>query len=100
MTIKRPDLPIEVDDVLDGTGNYYSEWVDSSKILSVRVVFNGIGNTVGAAIQESNDTVNIVHAASGLTNGSEVNITGRYFRLWLANSTPGEVVRATVRAVS
>jgi hypothetical protein len=101
MSIKRPDLPIEVEDVLDSTGNYYSEWVDSSKILSVRVAFTySGGNAVSAAIQESNDTVAIVRASSGVTSGSEVNLVGRYFRLWLNGSTPGETVHAAVRAVS
>jgi hypothetical protein len=99
MSIKRPDLPIEVDDVLDSTGNYMSEWVDSSKILSIRVAATGVSYST---VQESNDAVNVVRSLSGVQNGTEVFLTARYFRVQFnaGTSSAGAPVHAAVRAVS
>lgn len=98
----RIDLPWEVEGaVLAGpnTGEYLSDWLDSSGVFKVRVMVSGStgasGNHgVSVSIQQSINAVDVI-----ATSGSvESEITARYWRV-RATGYPEDTFSGTARVL-
>lgn len=92
----RSDLLSEVDTTIDANGDYIGPWIDSGQVQTVRVIYTDLG--IAPAIEESADQANVIRGI-GLTNGANVNITARYFRLKVDGSSgyAGQAFRAVIR---
>jgi hypothetical protein len=93
---QRADLLAEIDTTLDGSGDYTGDWIDSSEIYSVRVLYSGVGTQ--ALIQESANQTNVLSTSLPVGFG-EVPITARYFRFAVDGGSANATLRATVRTV-
>lgn len=97
----REDIALEVNDVLDGTGQFFSEWVDSSDVLhiGIRYAFGG-GSGVSVVVQESPDAGTVIMSGSSVpSGGGEAGIYCRYFRLAASGGSPGAAFVASIRSL-
>lgn len=97
MAVRR-DLVLEVDTTLDGSGNYASDWLDSSAIYDVRVLhwFSGSPSPT-VQIDESSDQT---HILTSTVLGADASLTARYFRLSANGGGVGATFRAAVRVTN
>lgn len=93
----RADLLAEVVDVLDGSGDYTGEWIDTGGIQRVRLLNTGLGG-VSVTLEHSIDQVNVM--PDSWTSGDEKDLTTRYFRFAINGGTPSLGFQLSIRVVS
>lgn len=102
----RKDLVWEVEGAVlagAGTGEYLSDWFDSSDVFRVRVLVSGSlggsGNhTVTVQIQESINGTDVVASISGAGAKFEADITARLWRI-RATGFPADTFSGMARAL-
>jgi hypothetical protein len=98
----RQDLLAEIDITLDGSGNYVGDWLDSSGVLTVRIVIQTMGSTNPAdvSLEQSSDQTNEVSTDGFSEAFGEFEITARYFRLLVTGGQASVGFRAVIRDVT
>jgi hypothetical protein len=105
---ERDDIMLEESDVLDGSGNYTSPWVETSGVgnyVRVAAWFNGgypttqleqgVYSSSGSPERVALHEVGTENPAHG-----EVPIVARYLRLVITGGTESGAYRASIRKVS
>lgn len=105
----RSDIAVEVDELLDGSGNYTGPWLETVDIFTVRVTcrFNGGSPTVvlEEGIFTTNDSIPKVLRSntipiSSLHGFAGVDLSCRYFRLVVSGGSADNLFQACVRVVA
>jgi hypothetical protein len=106
----RKDLCLELYEVLDGSGNYTGEWLETSEIFTLRVaaLFNGGSPTTRIEEGQFDTSASggeprvirsrVVPFASNRAY-VQIDLTCRYFRLTITGGSAEESFAATVRVV-
>jgi hypothetical protein len=107
---RRNDLCLELYEVLDGSGNYTGEWLETSGISAVRVAASFTGGSPTTRIEEGQFDTSAsggeprairsqVAPFAGNKAYAQVDLTCRYFRLTVTGGSADESFAATVRVV-
>lgn len=106
---RRNDLTVELFELLDGSGDYTGDWLDTSGVQSVRVSasFNGGAPTV--SIEEAQfDTSHsgdprVIRTQSvpvaSLHAWAQLDLSARYYRLTVSGGSADNPFAATIRVV-
>lgn len=101
MTIRpRSDMLLEFDGNLDSSGNYVSDWIDTTGIKAV-VSRWSVNPYVGSQSFQVDYSIDGVTAPLGLYDGFDaygfMNIRGRYFRVNISAGSPNAAFRIIIR---
>jgi len=106
---QRLDLVIELDELLDGSGNYTGPWLETTDIYTVHVAckFNGGSPTVtiehGIYTSHSADPKTLHYTdvpVSSTAASADVDLMSRYFRLTIAGGSADNLFQSTIRRLS
>ena len=95
----RSDLLVEADTILDGSGHYEGDWLDSGGVTRVAVIAVSSGSGPDLRLDQGADGSTADWSPSFPASG-ELPVVGRYFRLRVAGGTPNATFVATLRRLA
>lgn len=104
----RRDINFELYEVMDGSGDYTTDWLESAEIFTIRVACSFNGGTPTVRVDEGQydsgaGTPRLIRSQSvSVASGrgfAELDLTGRYFRLVVSGGLADNAFAATVRTV-
>lgn len=106
---RRQDIIVELYEVLDGSGNYTGDWIETSDINTIRVACSFNGGTPTVRVDEgqydpsASGDPRLIRSQSiafaSLRAFGEVDLTARYFRLVVSSGSADNPFASTIRAV-
>lgn len=106
---RRTDLTVELFELLDGSGAYTGDWLDTSGVQSVRVSASFNGGTPTVSVEEAQfDTGNsgdprVIRTqnvpVSSLRAWAGLDLSARYYRLTVSGGSADNPFAATIRVV-
>lgn len=106
----RVDIPVEIYDLLDGSGDYTTAWLETASVFDVRVCVAGNGGSPTITVEDGmynapGGTVDTVRAqgvpwlSATDTAFAEFGLSARYYRVVIVGGNANNPIHITVRSV-